>query len=264
MADVLRGVMAVENQRYGILRISSPGANVSGRLAIAESKFIVGGLLSDGTEGGYGAVRRLLLAEDGNFAYLDTGGQKPQDFDQGLYISLAKMSDIWPNLPEDPNQLFDEESLLDKVFGGDGRPPADPSSGHIPIVQPEPERHPDRPTRASLVKAMQDAANSGNHSSTAIQQQAWQTIVKPLLSNSLVDGAHTLPGNFADLEDTAGHERQSLTKLRAVEAVEEEPWLKKLIKDSLGGDKALLWVALLVTLSLVATFVVYAALNKHN
>lgn len=264
MADVLRGIMGVENQRYGILRISSPGSNVSGRLAIAESKFIVGGLLSDGTEGGYNAVRRLLLASDGNFAYLDTGGKKPQDFDQGLYISLNRMSEIWPNLPEDLNELFDEKSLLDKVFGGDGKITDDPSSGRVPIVEPEPEKRPDRPTRASLVKTMQEAANSGNHSASAAEKQNWKTMVKPLLSNSLVDGAQTLPGNYVDLDDTASHERQSLTKLRAADAAPEESWFRKLVKDSFGGNQALVWGVLILAILLVATFVVYEFLNKHN
>jgi hypothetical protein len=258
MADVLRGVMAVENQKFGILRISSPGSNVSGRLAIAESQFIVGALLSDGTEGGYQAVRRLLLATDGNFAYLDTGGTKPQDFDQGLYISLDKMADIWPNLPEDPNDLFDEKSLLDKVFGGNGEPP---SSGHVPVIQEEQEQLPQRPTRASLVKAMQQAANSGAHSSKAIQAEAWNTTIKPLLSNSLVDGAQTVAGNFADLDDTSSHERQSLTKLRAVDAPTEEPWLRKMLKESFGSKHALVWVLVLVAILVAATFVATRALK---
>ena len=83
MADVLRGVMGVENQSYGILRISSPGSNVSGRLAVADSAFVVGAVLSDG-DTGYSAVRRLLLASDGNFAYLDTAGKRPQDLEQAF------------------------------------------------------------------------------------------------------------------------------------------------------------------------------------
>jgi hypothetical protein len=259
MADVLRGIMGVENQRFGVLRVSSPGSNVSGRLAIAESQFIVGALLSDGTETGYQAVRRLLLANDGNFAYLDAGTTKPQDFDQGLYIPLGKMADIWPNLPEDPNDLFDEKSLLDKVFGGDGGPP---SSGHVPIIQAEQEALPSRPTRASLVKAMKEAANSGAHSSEAIQEEAWgSSSIKPLLSNSLVDGAKTFPGSIPGLEDTSSNERQSLTKLRAVDGPEEESWLKKMMKESFGPKQAILWFLAFCIVLLIATFVATRALK---
>jgi hypothetical protein len=259
MADVLRGVMGVDNQPFGILRISSPGSNVSGRLAIAESQFIVGAQVSDGTEAGYAAVRRLLLAHDGNFAYLDTGGKRPQDFDQALYISLRKMAEVWPDLPIDPNDLFDEEALLDKVFGGDGQPPADPSSGSLPIIQASQDDGQPR-IKPPLIKALSDSGGSGK--TAGAHKQAWKTIVQPLLSNSLVDGAKTVEGRppFLDFDDTASHERQSLTKLRAGSA-DGEPWVKQLLKESFLSKQALVWIGLILILSLVATFVGMGALN---
>ena len=256
MADVLRGVMGVEAQPYGILRVSSPGSNVSGRLAIAESRFIIGGLLSDGSEAGYSAVRRLLMAGDGNFAYLDTGGKKPPEYDQGLYIPLGKMAEIWPALPEDPEELFDEKSLLDKVFGpGEKFIDDDPASGHYPVIEQQPNKQ--RPTRASLLKAMQEATNAAPQITSGPQpKQNWRTMVKPLLSNSLVDGAKTIEGHISELEDTAAHGRQSLTNLRAAD-VEERPWLQQMVADSFGGKLALVWLALIVGILLAVSFFVF-------
>lgn len=262
MADVLRGVMAVDNQPYGILRISSPGSNVSGRLAIAESQFIVGAQVSDGSDEGYAAVRRLLLAQDGNFAYLDTGGKRPQDCDhQTLYISLRKMAEAWPNLPEDPNALFDEEALLDKVFGGDGQLPADPSGGNLPVIQ---SHEPQLPRlQPPLLKTLPENAISGGGSATSAHKQAWKTIVQPLLSNSLVEGTKTVEGRpaYMDFDDTASHERQSLTKLRAAGAGNGEPWVKTLLKESFFQKRALMMVLIVLMLAALATFISMGALN---
>lgn len=261
MADVLRGIMGVENQPYGILRVSSPGSNVSGRLAIADSQFIVGATVSDGTETGYHAVRRLLMAYDGNFAYLDTGGSKPQDFDQALYISIQKLSDMWPDLPADPADLFDEKSLLDKVFGGTGKMPADPSSGHVPIIRLDEQGPVEPPMRSSLVKAMQDAASAAGAGKSS-HKQAWKTVVQPLLSNSLVDDQKTSGAQYFDLDDTASH-RQSLTKLRA-QHTSDTPWYKELFRESLLSKQAILWIFVILVLGVVATLVGMAAVNQSN
>src|SRR5438128_758694 len=116
MQDVLRAVMAVENQPFGILRISG-AEGVNGRLSVAEGKFIVSAATSDGSSSGYAAVRQLLAAGEGSFAFLDTGGQRPQDPGETLYIAIAKLLELMPGLPVDPAELFDEKSLLDRVFG---------------------------------------------------------------------------------------------------------------------------------------------------
>lgn len=267
MADVLRGVMGVDNQPYGILRISSPGSNVSGRLVIADSSFIVGALVSDGSETGYEAARRLLMANDGNFAYLDTGGKRPQDFDQALYISLARVQELWPNLPAEAAELFDEKSLLDKVFGGDGKMPPDPSSGNIPIVRIEERMDTKSDPRIALMKSLQgsnsSAAGTGNSNKS---KQSWQPTVQPLISsNSLVDSVNKVkpvPFNY-ELDDTGTHNRQSLTKLRG-QGGETEGGFKELLQRSLSSKQAMFWFVLVVAVSAVATLVGTGVLNGES
>lgn len=268
MADVLRGIMGVENQPYGILRISSPGSNVSGRLAIADSQFVVGAMLSDGTITGYDAIRRLLLAVDGNFAYLDSGTIKPQDFEQGLYISLQKLADLWPNLPANQAELFDEKALLDKVFGSSGKMPPDPSSGHVLAIRPEDiKRDPnDSSSRRPLIKAMQEAASTSGKQGNN-HKQAWKTVVQPLLSNSLVDSGKNgaISGGqsfYGDLDDTATH-HNSLTRLRAQRS-ESGAWYKELFAESFLSKQALVWLGIIFAVSLVATLVGLAAVNNNN
>jgi hypothetical protein len=125
MQDVLKAIMGVDNQPFGILRISSPTSRLSGRLAIADGAYIVGAVSADDLtpeelDSGYLAVRKLLSASEGNFAFLDTDGKRPTDMDGSLYLSIDRLMPLLPQLPEDPGELFDEKSLLDKVFGPDG------------------------------------------------------------------------------------------------------------------------------------------------
>lgn len=125
MQDVLKAVMGVDNQPFGILRITSLSGHLSGRLAIARGSYIVGAVAADdlhpeGVASGYDAVRKLLLSSDGNFAFLDSAGKHPSDMDDSLYISIDRIVGLMPDLPEDASRLFDEKSLLDKVFGPDG------------------------------------------------------------------------------------------------------------------------------------------------
>jgi hypothetical protein len=127
MQDVLKAVMGVDNQPFGILRISSSSSHLSGRLAIADGAYIVGATVTavvnpEDVQTGYSAVRQLLSAKDGNFAFLDTAGNPPADMDGTLFLSIDRLVESMPQLPEDCSALFDEESLLDKIFGPDDKP----------------------------------------------------------------------------------------------------------------------------------------------
>jgi len=260
MADVLRELMGVENQAFGILRISSPGSNVSGRLVIADSAFIVGAVVSDGSETGYLAVRRLLLAADGNFAYLDTAGKRPQDLDQELYISIQRLAEIWPQLPHVAEQVFDEKALLDKVFGNKGTMPPDPISGHIPIIAGNRQLVEQSIPEGSAIKSLQPLSSATG--SAAGQRQPWKTVVQPLLSNSLIDGAKEPSGRlYGDLDDTATH-RQSLTKMREQRALADRPSIKQFFPAALISKRAIIWIALIGLL--LATIAMIAAVNQPN
>src|SRR6185369_8777216 len=96
---------------------ASPGAAVNGRVALNRGRFVIGAKMTDTTESGYDALRKLLSVQTGNFAFLDTAGTTPPDMDQSLHISIDKLLQALPNLPAEPAELFDEKALLDEVFG---------------------------------------------------------------------------------------------------------------------------------------------------
>ena len=238
MQDVLKSVLAVENQPYGVLRISSPSLNMNGRLAIAGGKFIIGALITDRSESGYDAVRALLQIRDGNFAYLDTADQRPDDFDEKLYLSIAKLLSHLPDLPETPADLFDEKSLLDKVFGADD---ALPNSEQIPTAELEIEKG------RSISRSMPVGPTT-----SAAKKSAWAAF-QPLLSNSGITSAANRQKLEYPLElNETGSHRQSLTKLRAVRAG-SLPWYRQLSRDSFSSKRAMLWIAAIFVLAAIAT-----------
>jgi hypothetical protein len=120
LRDVLERVHAQPGVEAGVLRIAGPSDRLSGRLAIARGRFIVGAQVGESNESGYEAVRILLTVTSGNFAFLDTGGVFPFSVDPPLHICVDRLLQLWPELPESPVDLFDEKALLDEVFCGSG------------------------------------------------------------------------------------------------------------------------------------------------
>lgn len=127
LVQVLQEMLSSARTDTAVLRIACPSRNLSGRLAVARGRFIVGAQV-DGDESGYAAVRKLLAVDDGNFAFLDTQGQFPFDVDPTLHIPVDRILELMPALPENPAELFDEKALLDEVFTA----PAQADSGPMP------------------------------------------------------------------------------------------------------------------------------------
>lgn len=118
-------LQAVAEQDAGlyVLRIASKETDTAGRLAIADGQFIVGACTDHG-DNGYPAVRDILAIAEGSFVLLDSGSEHPSDLKDVLHLSLPRLIEHLPHLPEDPGQLFDQGSLLDKLFGGKDAPVA--------------------------------------------------------------------------------------------------------------------------------------------
>ena len=117
MPELLKAVAGTTRVQFGILRISSSDGRLSGKLLIVNNSDIGGAHLADDSEHGYAAARRLLSVAEGNYAFLDGGLKRPPNFGQELCLSINRTVSSWPNLPDQPGELFDEKGLLDKIFG---------------------------------------------------------------------------------------------------------------------------------------------------
>lgn len=157
--EVLQSVLKRASAATGILRISCPRRNLNGRLALFQGRFIVGAQITDSDESGYDAVKMLLSVRDGNFAFLETENAEALDMGKTLHISLDSLIERLPELPESSADLFDEQSLLDEVFGP-GELDGTNTGGQSAVILPsEPDRSVDRePAWQVLTSLMQEEA----------------------------------------------------------------------------------------------------------
>jgi hypothetical protein len=244
-------ILESDNKRYSVLRIASATTGTSGRLTISESQFIVGAALSDGSEQGYEAVRRLLSLADGNFALLDLGSQAPPDFDQALCLSIARILQRFPNLPAGPAELFDEKQLLDRVFGADTMSLQPAELGNVGPQQ----------------EAVAFYTPSGAMPPPPPLKSAWN-FMQPLLNNAGLYGSAGPTQPFGP--DDSGSHRTSLNRLRGTTAESSSPWYTVLLRDSLPTWQAMAIVVGILAVSLAVAFYFmqtdpfHRSLKAHN
>jgi hypothetical protein len=138
--EVLQAVLKQTSEATGILRISCPGRNLNGRLALVNGQFIVGAQITDSEENGYDAVKQLLTVTEGNFAFLETDDNKSLDLGRTVHINLLLLIDRLPDLPDNPADLFDQQSLLDEVFGPNNQASNQQSSIDTMVLPREPAK----------------------------------------------------------------------------------------------------------------------------
>jgi len=133
LKDALTRIQEIAIPGISILRVSAPELDHSGRLLIKDSRLVVAALTRDGLYEGYDGVRQILATTIGHYAFLEVGPQDKVDLVPNLNIPVDSLLKALPNLPTEAGALFDEKSLLDKVFT--------PDAGNVP--------HPD-PTNLSM------------------------------------------------------------------------------------------------------------------
>jgi hypothetical protein len=116
LKDALTRIQEIAIPGISILRVSAPELDHSGRLLIKDSRLVVAALTRDGLYEGYEGVRQILATTIGHYAFLEVGPQDKVDLVPNLNIPVDSILKALPNLPAEPGVLFDEKSLLDKVF----------------------------------------------------------------------------------------------------------------------------------------------------
>jgi hypothetical protein len=191
--QVLASIASINNVHHGILRVASPEQSINGRLLVLSGRYIMGSRVSESNESGFEGARKLLSVSSGNFAYLDSSEQHPAELDQSLHISLQKLAEALPHLPENATDLFDERALLDEVFG------------------PSPPPAPRQPEAVS-------AESPGGSSPVNTQQAltAWN-LFKPLMVDNKhpADGQPLLLGGAANQLEPSHEGRITFGRLRA-------------------------------------------------
>jgi len=107
MADIVQTVIDLKNLPNAILRLTSAGDELQGRIAFAQGGYILGGRVNNTDETGYPAVRKLLSITEGNYAILDPGRTHVADVNQTLWIKASRVLDYLPQLPPSPEIFLD-------------------------------------------------------------------------------------------------------------------------------------------------------------
>lgn len=116
LKDVLQRIIMNEIRGACMLRITAPDLKHSGRIVFADCRYIVAALTKDSLNEGYEAVRAILESSTGSYAFLKIDDMDQLDIVPNLHIPLAQIVNMLPGLPEDPRSLYDEKSLLDRIF----------------------------------------------------------------------------------------------------------------------------------------------------
>ncbi len=107
VADVVNAVVAIKSCQTPILRINDNQSDLQGRILFSAGGFIVGARINVTGESGYGAVRKLLMVRDGNYAILDPMRKPTAELNQALWLSTTKLVALLPNLPEASQSILD-------------------------------------------------------------------------------------------------------------------------------------------------------------
>lgn len=179
-----------------LLRVATTARDCDGKICIVDGRFITAAIISGTRENGYTAVRRLLSIEQGNFACLRPSPDDSLSIPYSLNIELEKVIPLVPNLPESPNGLHDEKSLLDKVFGSNAFDPIEQK----PQIQPE-------------VQSNGDTARTAAQNPNA----SWQ-LLQPLVAPNEVSAPGAAPiASTRVIEPISADELASLSQPRVTQ-----------------------------------------------
>ncbi len=240
MKDVLKAVSDVPNVPSGVLRVSCPGQSLQGKIVISEARHIVDASCNGSSPfHSYDALRVLLDVKEGNFAFLDLN---QNELDPSLFIAIDKVLQRLPQLPRSSTELFDQQTLLDKVFGDevDCSPnPAAPAAKEPAFNMPVPRSWMRRPKSEPAV----------DRSPAPVTQ--WN-ILEPLFNNP--DATHTehldcSPAEHAEAPPSEiDEQRSSMVRLRALPTANSDFNLQRAVK----GPGSLKWLLAALGLSLLA------------
>lgn len=116
ISNILKAIRQQPSSGLSLLSLSSPDHLTDGIISIRDSRFITGAISNTDGVTGYSALKGLLSLALGTYSLSQLEPDQLANFDQDINIDLDRVIAVVPSLPENLSELFDQESLLDKVF----------------------------------------------------------------------------------------------------------------------------------------------------
>ncbi len=142
MRQVIDSLLQQSNTQPSLLRITSPGQNLNGRLAVAPGGYIVSARDDSGEEG-YQVIRKLLAVTDGSFALMAARQEELQQMVQNAYVELGSVLENMEGHSVSCQVHFEhDKAIADRPSGGkDAAPHAVPPLPCRPCGMPAWNRH---------------------------------------------------------------------------------------------------------------------------
>ncbi len=136
IANILTTVRQQSSSGLILLGLSSLDLQTDGIISIRDSRFITGAISNTDGLTGYSALKRLLSLAVGTYTLSQLDANQLADFDQDINIDLDRVIAVVPSLPENLSELFDQASLLDKVFSKTKQNDLPPVEPIITVFEP--------------------------------------------------------------------------------------------------------------------------------
>jgi hypothetical protein len=193
-----------------LLRIATTERDCDGKICIVDGRFITAAIIANTRENGYPAVRKLLSVQHGNFACLRPSPDDSLSIPYSLNIELEMIIPLVPNLPESPNGLHDEKSLLDKVFGSHAFDP----------IEPKPEMVESKPQNPNASWQLLQPLVAPNGAVDSMEPVAPVRVIEPISADELANLQHTRPNpDYVDSKIKPGKRNASGSPLLIVSLV---------------------------------------------
>lgn len=184
-----------------ILKLQSQDPPFTGVIVIRDGRQVIGAKLQGYKQKvGYEALRRLISMADGEFQYFTIQRDDYSLPDTLFRLNLNYILSLYPNLPESPSELEDENAIHELVFAVESNTrtdwaqvtPVDTLLSKLdqkhtnwrPVAALTPESTPttDFVSRDELLDAL--AREAANRGSTTAQQTAFQRLTKRLFRST--------------------------------------------------------------------------------
>jgi hypothetical protein len=116
ISNILKKIRQRSSSGLCLLSLSSPDQQTDGIVSIRDCRFITGAILTAEGVTGYAALKKLLSLALGSYSLSQLDVNQLAEFDQDINLDLDRVIAVVPSLPENLSELFDQASLLDKVF----------------------------------------------------------------------------------------------------------------------------------------------------
>jgi hypothetical protein len=122
LPHVLEHVRELKTKGVTLLFLRSPDQVIDGVVSIWNGRFVTSAQLYHSDWIGYPALRQLFTLATGDFAYGKPDSTEIEGLEHDLNIELKTLVPLLPGLPENMSELFDQDSLLEKVFSAQLEP----------------------------------------------------------------------------------------------------------------------------------------------